>query len=378
MKIAYLTSKDPKDRASWSGIHYYIAQALEKHCGEVFYLGPVKPKIKIISQLYNKLARLSLRKSYYHRSNRLLAKKYAQIFGRKLSEQQFDLIFAVSASTEIAFLETKLPIVYVADSTFALMRDYYPGWYSRLLNQSIRTAHAIEEMAIKKASLLLFPSQWAAQSATADYHADKSKVKVIPFGANLEEVPSQKTVQAKKKTDKCRLLFLGVEWQRKGGHIAFETLLQLAELDIEAELIVCGCQPPLEFSHKALKVIPFLDKNDAAQRQELSNLMLTCDFLLLPTRSECYGIVFCEASAFGLPVITTNTGGVAGAVRHGENGFMLPVSAKGTEYAKLISLIYRDDDQYYELRNSSRMAFDKRLNWDTWATETREVVNELL
>ena len=41
LKIAYLTSSDARDKRSWSGTHYYMAKSLEKHIGEIDYLGPV-------------------------------------------------------------------------------------------------------------------------------------------------------------------------------------------------------------------------------------------------------------------------------------------------------------------------------------------------
>ena len=46
------------------------------------------------------------------------------------------------------------------------------------------------------------------------------------------------------KSGRCHLLFLRVEWVRKGGDIAFETLLKLKELGMQVELVVSGCAPP--------------------------------------------------------------------------------------------------------------------------------------
>src|SRR5207248_5141279 len=141
---------------------------------------------------------------------------------------------------------------------------------------------------------------------------------------------------------------------RKGGEIAFETLIELEKLGIEAELIICGVVPPPEFTHKRMTVIPYLNRKEEQQRREMEELFETSDFLFLPTRGEAYGMVFCEASSFGLPSITTNTGGVSGAVRDGENGYMLSPDARGPEYAELIARIYRDDRHYGELVKSSR------------------------
>ncbi|MCI0596883.1 MAG: glycosyltransferase family 4 protein, partial [candidate division Zixibacteria bacterium] len=121
-----------------------------------------------------------------------------------------------------------------------------------------------------------------------------------------------------------------------------------------------------------------LDKNDPRQNERLTRLFLESDFLLLPTRYECYGVVFCEAAAFGLPVIAADTGGVSGVVREGENGHLLPYEVGGADYARLIAEIYRDDDRYYELVRKSRKLFEERLNWDVWAQTVKRLLAEKL
>src|SRR5690242_4821324 len=41
LRIAYLTQLDPFDKRSFSSGMYYMGQALQRHCGEVTYLGPL-------------------------------------------------------------------------------------------------------------------------------------------------------------------------------------------------------------------------------------------------------------------------------------------------------------------------------------------------
>jgi glycosyltransferase involved in cell wall biosynthesis len=89
-------------------------------------------------------------------------------------------------------------------------------------------------------------------------------------------------------------------------------------------------------------------------------------------------MVLAEANAFGLPVITTQTGGIPSIVREGENGFMLPLEARGADYAKVIAEVYQDDQRYAELVKSSRAAFDERLNWDAWGSAIRKIIKDLL
>lgn len=379
IQIAYLTSVDIKK--SWSGISYHAAQALQKHCGEVFYIGPQDSDQKSGKQAFYKTLRSLLKKiarNYivydYHIS---VGKKFAKVASQVFAQRSFDVIVAPTSITEIAFLETDIPVVLLEDATFALLHNYY-HLYTNIPKRAVRQLDAATNRALKKASLIVYSSAWAAQSAIKDYSADPQKVHVVPMGANFANLPGKEIVQQRKKSDRCRLLFVGVDWQRKGGQIAFETLLKLEELGIQAELIICGCIPPKTISHERMRVIPFLDKYDDKQRKELEQLYLTSDFLLLPTRSEAYGIVFCEANAYGLPAITTHTGGVPEVVRDGENGFALPLSAGGAEYAGLIAQIYRDDQRYFELVQSSRAAYDARLNWDVWGITMRNLITEML
>jgi glycosyltransferase involved in cell wall biosynthesis len=378
MKIALLTSLDPRDMSSWSGVVFHIAEALEKHCGEVVRIGPISAsKEMLIGKIAQRGSRLFYKKNFMYYHGTLVARRYAKVAAQRLAGQDVDIIVAPTGAPETAFLETDTPIVLVEDATFGLLHNYY-SVFSNLLEYSFRQLDTIERLATQKASLLIYPSAWAARSAIEEYGADRSKVHILPLGANLKDVPSRETVLARQKTGRCKLLFVGVDWERKGGSIAFGTLLKLEEMGIEAELCVCGCVPPKGIVHPRLTVVPRLDKSDSAQYRKMQEFYLTSDFLLLPTRKECYGLVFCEASAYGLPSIATDTGGVAGAITNGENGFLLPPDVDGSGYAALIAELYGDDNRYQQLVVSSRNAFEARLNWDTWATQLNKLMIEVL
>lgn len=390
IKIAFVTPMDPQDKRAWSGILFHTAQALQKYCGDVTYISQTTSnqnpgrkafykKMRFLLKKYSSYNPLfSIGRKYFVCNYRIYtAKKFSKIVNPWLTRQEFDVIVAPASTTEIAFVNTNLPIVLVEDATFASLHNYYPQ-YSNLPKNSVHQMNALADRAIQKASLLVYASSWAAQSALDDYHADPQKVHVALMGANFENPPSREIIEQKQKSHSCRLLFIGFDWQRKGGDIAFETLLKLEEEGIEAELIVCGCVPPHKFSHKRMKVIPYLDKNDPVQYKELEQLYLSSDFLLLPTRNECFGLVFCEANAYGLPVITTHTGGVPEVVIDGKNGFTLPISARGAAYARVIASIYRDDARYAELIKTSRETFDDRLNWDAWGRTVNALITAML
>jgi glycosyltransferase involved in cell wall biosynthesis len=356
-----------------------MAQALQKHCGEISYIGTtyVPPKEELIGKVVNKCSRLLFQKHYNYYFSLLMSKRYAKIAAQQLAGQKFDVIVAPMGWAEIAFLKTDIPTIFVGDSTLGLLFNFYPAC-SNLINLSFREMQIIEKLVMSMAAGLIYSSSWAAQSAIDDYHTDSAKVHVVPMGANFDNPPAKEVILQKRKSSVCKLLFVGVDWQRKGGEIAFETLLALEKMGIMAELIICGCTPPKESTHERMQVIPFLDKHDPEQYNRLVQLYLEADFLLLPTRYDCTPIVFCEANAYGLPVITTQTGGVSEMIRDGENGFVLPLAARGDEYAKVIASAYQDDEGYTRLVYTSRAAYEERLNWDAWGKTMNTILSEII
>lgn len=376
MKIAFLTTHDPRDKLSWSGTIYYMSMALERHCDDVTNLGPVEPPLRNILRVYGRLrGRLGGRRYSYDRTVRL-ARACSREVLRKLGSDHYDAIVATTSALATAYLETDIPIVYISDTTFALMEDYHPG-FSNLTEASHREGNEIEARAILGASVLAYPSRWAARSAVDDYGADENRVQIVALGANLDFVPNADRVLREREGSDCTLLFVGRNWERKGGDIALEAAIRMNEAGLETRLIVCGCTPPDSAAHPCVQVKGFLDKRDERQSAELARLYDSADFFLLPTRNECYGIVFCEASAYGLPAITTDTGGVSDVVLDGKNGCTLPPEARGDDYARVILELFRDRARYAELRRTSRREFDDRLNWDSWGGRMRSIVEGL-
>ena len=377
MRIALLSSGDPCSRRTWSGVPYYASSVIGKYLGSVDYISPLSIPLQMFrTRLSDVVYSISGQRTYPLRT-RKSSLSFSKQIARKLSASKYDLIFALAASVEIACLESDIPIVYVSDATFHQMRDTYPI-FSSLTKKTIEDEMFCESTALKKARLVIYPSRWAAESAINDYAVNREKVQVLPFGANLEYIPPRESVVKKKVDGKLKMLFLAKEWERKGGGIALETLRALLDMGISAELTVCGVRPPSGVSHKCMEVVPYLDKNVADDRDRLRNIIMGSHLLLLPTRIECYGIVFCEANAYGLPVFATDVGGIPSVVKNGENGYLLPLEAGGKDYAGIIARVIRDDDAYSRLSKGARDRYDEVLNWDTWGLSVRQAVKEVI
>lgn len=373
MKIAFVSKFDPLNRTSWSGIFSSMVRSLERHCGEVTLIQPQTPSLDRVLGSMSRVSQFATGKRYDWTRSVALALRHGAWLTQRLRGKRFDAVFSPAGAAQLAFLKTSIPIVYSSDATFTLIKDLYDE-RSQYLSVFLWEADFLEQHAIRRAATLLYPSEWAAESAVRDYGAQREKVHVFPYGANLETIPQRSDLPARGTDGPCRLLFLGVDWKRKGGAIAWETLIELDRMGVSAELTVCGCIPPAGFEHKSFRVIPFLNKNDPAQEAELRGLLQNAHFLLLPTRGECFGIVFCEAAAYGLPSIATRTGGVEGAVRDGTNGYLLPPVAGGRDYAALIAGTFGDAVRYQALCASSRNRYEQNLNWDVWGKRVKQIM----
>ncbi len=378
LKIAYLSASDPRDKKVWSGTHFSIYNTLNKYSGEVIPLGPYEPKLaSLIGKILTGISQLILKKRYNYRHSHLLAKAYAKYFNKKLKGQNFDVIIAPAAVCELAYIKTSLPIVYISDATINLSLNYHKS-LSGLLSLSEKETRKIERLAFDNCSKIIVSSDWAIKSLINDYQLPTNKIKKLPFGANMALLPSPQEVKNKSTTNVLRLLFIGVYWESKGGYIAYNCLLELIKLGINAELTVCGCIPPVEFKHEKLKIIPFINKNSTEGMKQLYDVFMQHDVLILPTRFDCTPIVICEASAFAMPCFIANTGGVGGHLHESKNGYLIDYNDTGKEYANKIAKVFSDKETFNCLKITTREEFDKSLNWDKYGEELNNIIHTIL
>src|ERR1700679_3258338 len=186
LKIAYLTSTDARSRHAWSGTQFSIWNALQKHVGDIELIHSVKPFFPLlIGKIATGISQKLLHKRYNYRHSKILAKGYARIVSKRLRENSYNLIVVPATSAFIPYLKTDLPIAYVGDSTVKCSMNYHRA-LSNMLAFSEKETVATESTAFEKANLLIFSSDWAANSAINDFKINPDKVFVAPFGPNME------------------------------------------------------------------------------------------------------------------------------------------------------------------------------------------------
>lgn len=387
-RVALVTVQDPTDVRSWSGTQYHIYHQLKKRFEVVEPVGPVRLNllerilVKVIHRLFHKIF-----SKYNHIHSTVNGYLRARHFSKKLRKGNYTMVFAPASSPVVAFLDTRLPIVYLSDATFHLLVDYYEQ-FTNLSRFSLFEGEYVEAKAIEKASAVVMSSEWARQSAIKDYSASPDKVEVCLFGANIDGENAdtdtvnkvsnldEKTVNA---GEECHLLFLARDWRRKGGKVALDAFKTLKKQGYKVTLTVCGCVPEQKQDIEGLTVIPYLDKGQEQDRRRYHELMSRSHFLILPTVADCTPMVFAEANAYGMPVISTDTGGVASIIKAGTNGYLLPEGATGKEYASVVARKYFEQpDHYRQLVQSSRSRYERALTWDSWGNRIEEVIERHL
>jgi len=374
LTIAYVNSDNPRDRRSWSGTHYRMLTALENKFNTIEVVGPFRLHflLSFFLKLKNIHHKIIYRKKYDRAHCKIRSKYYARIIKNKLKGKNIDIIFAPVGCTEIAYLETDIPICHLGDTSFNQIREYYNS-FSGISEKSIIEANLIEQKAISTSAVQVFSSDWAANYAKSYYNA--KNVKVVKFGANIDKVVKKEEI-IKNYTGTINILFLGVDWERKGGNIALEAIDILSKKHNNFTFTVCGCIPPK--THKKMEVIPFLNKNNEEDRIKLDQLLAKSHILFVPTRADCTPIVFCEASAYGLVILSTDTGGVTSVISEDINGYTLSPEAEAQEYSEKLYELISNKTQLQRLSISSRELYENELNWDAWGTHMKKILKTIV
>lgn len=111
----------------------------------------------------------------------------------------------------------------------------------------------------------------------------------------------------------------------------------------------------------------------APDRAALASLYRVADVFALPVREkkddvEGFGIVFLEAALFGLPVVSTRTGGIPEAVGHGATGLLVDPDSDGELFEALKRLL-DDGVEAKRLGEAGRARVLRDFGWERRAAE---------
>jgi glycosyltransferase involved in cell wall biosynthesis len=214
-----------------------------------------------------------------------------------------------------------VPYVVVTDVT-PVQYDRMAEGYAHRPDRGVARAvkHAWNRHVLRGAAHAVAWSSWARASYTDDYGIAPERTSVIPPGVDTVRYAPGST----DRHGPVRILFVGADFARKGGHQLLEAVASLpAGTNAHVELVLvtrtfdARTGGPLGAT---VRVVDDLVPNDA----RLVQLFRDSDVFVLPSRSETFGIAAVEASACGLPTIATAVGGLTDIVADGLTGITVP------------------------------------------------------
>lgn len=374
MKIAFYSSHPLEDKRNWSGTMYKMYEQILAHDFEVIWVKKIEfsedeqQRVKSRESFFKRI----FRRGYNSHVNSLKARLAARKLKNELSKIDFDVLFVPTFLNDIAFLNIKQPIVYLNDANVAQLLNYYPyysgfGWFSK------KETKWLERKALINNSLNIFSSEWAAEYAVNQYNIPSEKVEVLKFGANL--ITPDSYTFSKSLEEEIVFLFLAVDWKRKRGELAYESLKILKSKGYNVKFLIIGCNP--EIKENWVEIIPFLNKNNSEELTIIQEKLSRSHFLFVPTLADCTPIAFCEAAGYGLPVISTDTGGVSAHVENEKTGTLLPAKAQAQDYASAIEIILSNPQLIKEYSLNARKKYETELNWNAWGKGFKELITKL-
>jgi glycosyltransferase involved in cell wall biosynthesis len=342
-----------------------MREALESAGAEVEVIAPLNDRhAQVWRMISAALFRSTGRRLFWERIPSVID-GFARQVDRRLANSKAEWIISPS-SLLMPRIRDARPKAFWTDATFGGMIDFYTP-KKEVIPFSLRQGTAGEQAALAISKVAAYSSDWAAQSAISLYRGDPAKIVVVPYGANLDRVPTMTEVQdsiAQKSFHRINLLFVGADWERKRAGFAVEVVTELIRLRHEAVLHLVGCMPPKGFVVPPyVQVHGFISKESEQGRRQLDNLYKEAHFFVLPSKAEACAVVLAEAIAHGVPAVGSMVGGMGTIVRNGISGRLFPLSASACEFASYIAHTLADREGYAKLACSSRSLYETELNW---------------
>lgn len=271
----------------------------------------------------------------------------------------YDVVFQVHA----LFRTTNVPYTVYVDNTHRQTLAGWPTWNplrGRALDRWLADEQAIYERAVH----LFTMGEPAAASLRADYGIPGERVTNVGGGANFTTIPAlSETVR------EPTILFVGKDWQRKGGDVLIEAFRIVRAQFPGARLQIVGTtEAP---SGPGIEVL-----GRVADRHQLAELYARASIFCLPSRFDPFPLVLMEAMASGLPCVASGVCGIPEIVAAGETGLLVPPGDAERLADALLRLLMQPAEARV-LGNAGRIRIERHLSWERVVDRMAPVLDRL-
>lgn len=206
-----------------------------------------------------------------------------------------------------------VPSLLYVDCTHRQSAEQWPAW-NPLRGAALRRWYERETRAYRQALHVFAFSRQTRDSLLADYGIAADRVSVVGGGINARRLPGPQPLRTSRPPT---ILFVGNDFERKGGHTLLEAFAAVRERLPQARLLLVG-EPPRIAPLPGVEVLGRLH-----DRGRLLGLYREADVFCLPSTFDPFPLVLLEALAHGLPCVSTPTCGVPDVVTSGRNGVLV-------------------------------------------------------
>jgi glycosyltransferase involved in cell wall biosynthesis len=287
----------------------------------------------------------------------------------------------------------KTPLVMSEGSSSAVYLQEYLGWDDRALARGYSRSRGVYRclgihdrlLNLTSVSRAYVFSRWA-RDINIRWGADPSKLDAVYPG-----FPTPATVERADR-EHFTFLFVGTDFERKGGFEVVEAFESVASRHRDARLVLISPDPRVQNPDRAVHAwVPaarrerILARLEAMERQGLVQrhpllersilydaMYPQADAFLMPSRAEGFGFANVEALSFGLPVISSRVGAIPEVIEHGVTGFLVPpgdTSLLATAMERLLA----DRSLARSMGQAARAAFLARFTLEQFRAELRRV-----
>lgn len=221
----------------------------------------------------------------------------------------------------------------------------------------------LERHAYQRAEHVFAASAVTANSLISTYGLAPGRVSVVGGGSNFSPVPPPRV-----RSRAPEILFVGRDWERKGGPELLEAYSMVRHEIPEARLIIAGVG---DMPHgPGVEVVGMLD------RERLARHLESAAVFCMPSRFDPFPNSLMEAMAYSLPCVATTTAGVPELVLHGKTGLLVEpgdIEALGQALLRIL----REPDFADRLGRAGRLRVEQELTWDRVVDRMAPVLQQL-
>jgi glycosyltransferase involved in cell wall biosynthesis len=279
MKITLISAGSVEDRWTWSGIPHGLTDGLTRSGVTVHRVSADLPWP--VERVGAGIARRIRGASVIGYDNAQLVFARNVRLGRVLAGTSADIVLGMGSTFRYPGLDVTFEDQTVAQSRFA------PG---SAKDRWIRRQTSI----YRNARHCLTSTPWVKASIVNDYGVDQAKVTPVGLGANIVCRPTPKD------WDKPKLLWVGVDWNRKGGDLLLKAFVNAG---------IPGASLDIVGRHPRIDAPGVRAHGEIRDENRLRDFFEGATLFVLPSLFDASPIVFLEAASAGTPCIGTDTGG---------------------------------------------------------------------